>query len=426
MNKFEKSVKSLQFWNDKSQKEKEESCNNIIEIANERELTSEEIKKLALGLADTGDKWKWAHDIKPTIDIASTGGAGSLTTLLCPFLIATQGIYTPQVSVHGSIAGAIDTLGIIPGYNFELSYKEMENSLRESKIGNTLNTDGLAPADLDLFNERSKKNAKDLPDLVIASLLSKKIALNVDKVIFDIRVSPVGNFGHTQEEAEKNSKKMVLVAQSLGINCICILTNHNISTLPFYGRFESFKALWSLANGEELDAWTMEHIDTCITIAAYGVSLIKGWDIKSAEESIRLSIEDKSLLSTLKLNIIAQGSSLQSIDELIDRIKFGEKKIMKSPFEAFIEHIDLIRIRNIFSKIQRISDKKRNFTSKLGLVLKVREGTLVKKGDAIMEVRISPEIAKEFTINFEDIIIFNKDAPSFHSNNKIYTVINHA
>ena len=68
-------------------------------------------------------------------DIASTGGAGSLTTLLCPFLIATQGIYTPQVSVHGSIAGAIDTLGIIPGYNFELSYKEMENSLRESKIG---------------------------------------------------------------------------------------------------------------------------------------------------------------------------------------------------------------------------------------------------------------------------------------------------
>lgn len=426
MNNFEKSVKSLQFWNDKSQKEKEESCNNIIEVAKERELTSEEIKKLAFGLANSGHKWKWTNDIQPTIDIASTGGAGSLTTLLCPFLIATQGIYTPQVSVQGSVAGAIDTLGIIPDYKIRLSHNEMENALKKSKIGNTLNTEYLAPADLLLFDKRKEKNAKDLPDLVIASLMSKKIASNVDNVIFDIRVSPVGNFGHTQEEAEKNSRKMVHVAQNLKINCICILTNHNFSPMPFYGRLESLKALWYLANNIELDAWTNEHIETCITIAAYGVSLIKGVDVKSAEEAIRLSIEDGNLLSTLKLNLLTQGVTLQNIDEFIDKIGFREKMTVTSPLEAYIEYIDFIQIRNIFSKIYNLYDKEGDFTSKLGLVLKVREGTLVKKGDTIMEVRISPEIAKECTINFEDIIIFNDNAPLLYSNNKIYTVINHA
>lgn len=426
MNNFESVIKSFISWNEKSRKEKDDCCINIIKIAKRRELSPEEIEKLAIVLAKSGNVWKWTNDIQPTIDIASTGGAGSLTTLLCPFLIATQGIYAPQVSVQGSIAGAIDTLGIIPDYNFRLTHKQMGNALTKSKIGNMLNTSDLAPADLYLFNKRIEKNAKDLPDLVIASLMSKKIASGVDNVIFDIRVSPVGNFGHTQEEAEKNSRKMMRVARNIGINCTCILTNHNISPMPLYGRLESLKALWSLANGEELDPWTIEHVETCITIAAYGISLIKGEDFESAKESIRLSIEKGNFLNTLKLNLTTQESSLQSIDALIGTFKFTGKITIKSSMEAYVEHIDLVKIHNIFNKIYKIDYKEGDFTSKLGLVLKVREGTLVKKGDAIMEVRISPEIAKECAINFENVIIFNKNAPSFCSNDKIYTVINHA
>jgi len=426
MEKFATSVESLCQWNQLSLEEKEACCDTIIEVAIERELSLQEIEKLAIALAKSGTIWKWADDIRPTIDIASSGGAGSLTTLLCPFLVATQGINAPQVSVQGSIAGAIDTLGVIPDYSFVLTFEEMEKSLRTSKVGNTLNTPNLAPADLFLFNKRTKTKTKDLSSLVIASLMSKKIASGIDTAVYDIRVGYVGNFGHTLEEAEKNSRKMVKVAHNLGIDCLCILTNHSFSPIPLYGRLECLKALWSIINAEKLDEWTNEHVETCIKIAALGVSRVKGENIESAEKSIRGSIINGEVLNVLRLNLESQGSSLQSLRELIEMFDIEEMVSIKSPFDAYVEHIDLIKIRDLFHKNYTISVKKNAFDSPIGLTLKVREGKFVKKGEELMKIRSSKQFIEKYINSFEDIIIYNNHPPLMPSTARIYTVIDHA
>jgi thymidine phosphorylase len=423
MNKFKNSIELLSSWRRISKFQKVNCCNEIIKTAKERELSVEEIKILSNGLAKSGEIWNWTDEISPTIDICSTGGAGSLTTLLSPFLIASQGIFAPQVSVQGSIAGAIDTLGIIPDYKLELKQNEMETALKNARIGNTLNTDELAPADISLFKQRIKKNAKNLPDLVIASLLSKKICSGVKNVIVDVRVGPLGNFGNCFEDTEKNCKKFVSVGKSMEINCICILTNHNTSPMPLYGRLESLAAMWSLANDEVLDVWTNEHIETCIEVAAYGVAATKEVSIPKAIQLIRNSIKDGGFLNTLRLNLEYQESSIRNLKDTVEKIRQEERTSIESPLKGYITSINFVKIRNIFSDIYSKDTSIDKFNSPIGIILKAREGTAVNKGDTIMEIRFPPERLSEYAEDIGAIISVSSDAPTSNFNKRIYGVV---
>ena len=58
---------------------------------------------------------------RETGDVASTGGPSSLSTVLCPLFLRAQGKIVPKLGIPGRPAGGIDTLGIIPGYETELS-----------------------------------------------------------------------------------------------------------------------------------------------------------------------------------------------------------------------------------------------------------------------------------------------------------------
>ena len=48
-------------------------------------------------------------------DVASTGGPGSLSTLLPPFVLSTLGCNVVKLGVPGRSAGAIDSLATLPG-----------------------------------------------------------------------------------------------------------------------------------------------------------------------------------------------------------------------------------------------------------------------------------------------------------------------
>jgi len=423
MEKFEKSMELLSLWKRSSIECKSCFCDEILEIVQERRLSIEEVAELSVGLASSGSIWKWDEDAQPTLDICSTGGAGSLTTLLCPFLVATQGIFAPQVSVPGSIAGAIDTLAMIPNYNVELSFKGMKFALQESSVGNTINTEDLAPADLFLFERRILDNAKDVPDLVIASILSKKICSGVKNTIVDVRVSSRGNFGLSAKEAETNCDKLLKVGRRLGINCTCILTNHGISPMPHYGRLESLAVLWTMANGEVLDPWTHEHVDTCFKIAAYGVSRIKKEDYDGTIKTLEDSVHHGNLRKTLIRNIESQNGSVQNLQKLLKELKKQGRVLVQSPSTGYIRNIDYDKLHDVFSMAYKKDTYSRIVDSPLGLVLKVREGESVRKGDIMCEVRVPPEGLSKYERYLSEMFVID-GSPSRFSNERIIKVMN--
>jgi pyrimidine-nucleoside phosphorylase len=280
----------------------------------------------------------------------------------------------------------------------------MESALETSGIGYTLNTSDLAPADLFLFNLRKNKNAKELPDLVIASLLSKKICSGVNNVIVDVRMGPTGNFGYTLADVERNSRKMVSAGQSLGIKCICILTNNNYSAIPHYGRLESLSVAWDLANKKPLDAWTNEHIETCIKIAAYGICAFKHIGFKEAIQFIEESIKNGSMLNKLELNLRSQGSSVESIRKLMGEYEFEKKYPIISLSNGYVKSININKIRDIFLEVYKNNYDQKRFNSPIGFSFHLREGMRVREGDVLMEVRTPPEGIDNYICKINSIV----------------------
>lgn len=405
MNQFEQAIEVLPSWKDLTEEDKVNACNKIIEISKKRDISFDNIRELAVNLAKSGSIWQWPKEINPIIDICSTGGAGSLTTLLCPYFISSQNIFSLQVSVPGSIAGAIDTLGSIPDFKFRLTHKEMESALKNSSIGFSLNTPDLAPADLFLFNLRKEQGAKELPDLAIASLLSKKVCSGVRNVIVDVRVGPTGNFGRSPAEAERNSQKFVAISKSLGIKCTCVLTNNSSAPIPRYGRLESLSLLWSLANRKPLDPWTNEHIKTCIEIAAYVISDLKHIKYEEAVQSIEEAINHGLILNKLSTNLNSQGSSIRRIEQILKIMDSQKKYMFASMSDGYITEISAHEIRDICMEVYNRNNCHQNrFISPVGFSFFVREGMHVNKGDILMEIRIPPEGLSHYMDNINNII----------------------
>ena len=86
---------------------------------------------------------------------ASTGVRRLSTTLLCPLLLAaTRQVRVPKVSATGSVAGAIDTLALIPGFQSKLNRDQFLNALENAGIAHTEQTETFCPADAVLFDHR--------------------------------------------------------------------------------------------------------------------------------------------------------------------------------------------------------------------------------------------------------------------------------
>ena len=82
------------------------------------EASPEDLARLTEVLAGSGASIGKPADKR--IDVASTGGPGSLTTLLAPLAVAACGAHVSKIAVPGRPAGGIDTLGSITGFKVEL------------------------------------------------------------------------------------------------------------------------------------------------------------------------------------------------------------------------------------------------------------------------------------------------------------------
>lgn len=267
---------------------------------------ADRIADLATRLAQSG------HVYAPTlgtVDVASTGGPASLTTFIPPLILAAAGGRVAKIGVPGRPAGVIDSLGVLGGYRTTLSVDEFEAALSESGFANTLAAGTFAPADGILFRARQQLGAQAVPALVIASLLSKKIAAGVTRVAFDVRTFPGGNFGTTVASAQANVTLLEETARRVGIEAVCLVTDGDAPAQPMIGRFEALWALRSILTGTASD-WLSKHLETCIQLAA------------AAANRPPAEIDSGAMSRAANAHLIAQGTTgLDALDRYIEAIE---------------------------------------------------------------------------------------------------------
>ena len=109
-------------------------------------LSDAQVQLLSRSIAASGKIVELPADLEPFVDVPSSGGPASLTTLLCPLLIAARGYTVPKLSATGSIAGGIDTLAMIPGYRTSLVGDDFVRVLRRCRFAHAEPSKNFCPS----------------------------------------------------------------------------------------------------------------------------------------------------------------------------------------------------------------------------------------------------------------------------------------
>jgi thymidine phosphorylase len=154
-----------------------------------RGLPRRECRDFTLALRDSGRRLSWPDLPGPVLDKHSTGGVGDCVSLLLAPLLAACGAYVPMVSARGlgHTGGTLDKLESLRGYDVAPAPERLRAALVEVGCAIVGANPDLAPAERRLYSVRDVTATVDVPDLVVASILSKKLASGSDALVLDVK-----------------------------------------------------------------------------------------------------------------------------------------------------------------------------------------------------------------------------------------------
>ena len=187
-------------------------------------MDAEETTELTMQMRNSGDVFSWPAGTPPKVDKHSTGGVGDKVSLILAPLLAGQGVWVPMVSGRGLgfTGGTLDKLESIPGYRVQLAWPEMLAQLE--KVGCCIagQTGNLCPADKRLYALRDVTATVASLPLIVASIMSKKLAESLDKLVLDVKFGR-GAFMQKREDAQALADAMVAVGNGAGVETHALL-----------------------------------------------------------------------------------------------------------------------------------------------------------------------------------------------------------
>lgn len=192
-----------------------------------RGMNVDERVALTLAMRDSGQVLRWNLP-GPVVDKHSTGGIGDLVSLVLAPLLAACGCYVPMLSGRGlgHTGGTLDKLDSIPGYQSQPSLARLREVVETVGCAIIGPTGELAPADRRLYAIRDVTATVESIDLIVASILSKKLAAGPDVLAIDVKVGN-GAFMTRQEDAQALAESLLAVASGAGVRTRALITDMN-------------------------------------------------------------------------------------------------------------------------------------------------------------------------------------------------------
>ena len=190
-----------------------------------------------------------------TVDKHSTGGVGDKTSLLIAPIVAAAGwrgarstpalagpgnvvptvagpittlptILVPMISGRGlgHTGGTLDKLETIPGFDTQLSMERMGEVLQKCGAVMMGQTPRLVPADRILYALRDHTGTVESPELITASIMSKKLAEDLGGLVLDVKVGS-GAFMPTYAASRHLAELMVGTGERAGTRTVALLTS---------------------------------------------------------------------------------------------------------------------------------------------------------------------------------------------------------
>jgi pyrimidine-nucleoside phosphorylase/thymidine phosphorylase len=191
-----------------------------------RGFTRQETAALTEAMLHSGEVLDLSEFSPKKVDKHSTGGVGDKTSLVLAPVVAAGGLLVPMISGRGlgHTGGTLDKLESIPGFNVHLSLAEFRRVLRGCGCSMMGQTEEIAPADRKLYALRDVTGTVESPNLICASIMSKKLAEGIDALLLDVKTGS-GAFVKREEQAELLAELMVETGERMGKRVVALITD---------------------------------------------------------------------------------------------------------------------------------------------------------------------------------------------------------
>jgi thymidine phosphorylase len=193
-----------------------------------RGMTRAETVALTGAMTRSGEVLDWSDAglPGPALDKHSTGGVGDKVSLLLAPIVAACGGAVPMISGRGlgHTGGTLDKLDSIPGYDTAPDADKFRRAVAGAGCAIVGQTASLAPADRRLYAIRDATGTVESEPLIVASILSKKLAAGLDALAMDVKVGS-GAFMPDRDATRELARRIVEVARGNDLPTVALLTD---------------------------------------------------------------------------------------------------------------------------------------------------------------------------------------------------------
>lgn len=190
-----------------------------------RGMSDGETAALTAAMRDSGRVFRWPEGSPPKVDKHSTGGIGDKVSLVLAPLLACDSLWVPMVAGRGLgiTGGTLDKLESIPGFNTNLGEAAFMRQIEKIGVFMAGQTEDFCPADKRLYALRDVTATVPSRPLIIASIMSKKLAESLDRLVLDVKFGS-GAFMKTRGDAELLAAGLRAAGEGNGLKTSILLS----------------------------------------------------------------------------------------------------------------------------------------------------------------------------------------------------------
>lgn len=282
----------------------------------------------------------------PKADKHSTGGVGDKTSLIIAPMAAACGIAVPMVSGRGlgHTGGTLDKLESIEGYNVKLSEAKFKKLIKECGFALGAQTARIAPADKKIYALRDATATVPYIPLIVASVMSKKLAEGLDALILDVKTG-TGAFMQDHWDSEELAKQLVSTGNGCGVRTEAVVSDMNQPLGKFVGNAVEVYECIKLMRGEG-DEKMQPTLDLSVELTARMLVLCNlAGSVDEGKATIAKAMDSGEVLERFKANVGLQGGDAKVCDKpekLLDKkLKQVEIRAAKA---GYITGIDTLAV----------------------------------------------------------------------------------
>ena len=318
-----------------------------------RGMNERETADLTEAMRNSGRNLEW--DVV-TADKHSTGGVGDKLSLVIQPLAAACGVCVPSLTGRGLglTGGTADKLETIPGYSCAQTLERFQEIAKTVGVSLSVQTDEITPADKKLYALRDVTGTVASIPLIVASILSKKLAEGAGTLVFDVKCGR-GAFMKTPDEAKTLAAALVAGAKAAGRRAAALVTDMNAPLGFAVGNANEVREALDILRGGgtppppcPCDSQgggavpAPQMIELCVELASMMVALAKEIGIDEARAMCREKLEKGLAFEKFEEMVTAHGGDLERFERLLKQPTFKFKiQAMKS---GYVSEIDAERV----------------------------------------------------------------------------------